>query len=320
MATDFRRIAEVKVFYSDTFELPLPALHRFPMTKYRLLRERISAADREETELLVPNAATDEQLALVHLPDYIHRVAAGELSDLEIRRIGFPWSLAMVERSRRSVGASIDAGRAACNEGISVNLAGGTHHAFPDSGQGYCIFNDVAVAARVLQNEGLARRVLFIDLDVHQGNGTAAITDGDDSLFSFSIHCDRNYPFRKGTSDLDVGLKQGTGDQEFLDRLEQSLSEIDRRFEADFVFYLAGADPFAGDRLGLLALSKSGLVQRDRMVFEHCRQRNIPCAISMSGGYASQIDDIVDIHFGTVMTALEFCQPGATTGTNRRQH
>lgn len=307
----------MKIYYSDTFELPLPPGHRFPMSKYRLLRERVAASDVNELELLIPDAATDEQLALVHHPDYIRRVADGRLSDLEIRRIGFPWSPAMVERSRRSVGASINAGRSACVDGISVNLAGGTHHAFSDSGQGYCVFNDTAVAARVIQAEGLARRVLFIDLDVHQGNGTAAITQGDDTLFSFSIHCEKNYPFRKGTSDLDVELKQGTGDSEFLDCLERALHEVDLRFDADFVFYLAGADPFVGDRLGLLTLSKFGLEKRDRMVFEFCRQRNLPCAVSMSGGYAKNVDDIVDIHFNTVLAALAFCTPESTTGTKR---
>jgi acetoin utilization deacetylase AcuC-like enzyme len=205
-------------------------------------------------------------------------------------------------------------------EGLSVNLAGGTHHAFPDSGQGYCVFNDVAVAARALQRDGLARRVLFVDLDVHQGNGTAAVTRADESLFSFSMHCGMNFPFRKEASDLDVSLPAKTGDSEYLEVLVKSLREVDRCFPADFVFYLAGADPYAGDRLGMLALSKSGLARRDRIVLDYCCQRGLPCAVSMSGGYAPDIDDIVDIHFETVMTACEFWRTWTTTGKKRSVH
>ena len=197
----------MKIFYSDTFELPLPPKHRFPMAKYRLLRERIAeSADFADSQLLVPAGATDEELATVHDPDYIQSVRRGTLTDLEIRRIGFPWSTGLMERSRRSVGASIEAGRAALDCGVSVNLAGGTHHAFPDAGQGYCVFNDATVAARVLQTEGLIEKALFVDLDVHQGNGTACVARDDEHLFAFSIHCEKNFPFRKEVSDLDVAL------------------------------------------------------------------------------------------------------------------
>jgi acetoin utilization deacetylase AcuC-like enzyme len=304
----------VKLFYSDTFELPLPTGHRFPMAKYRLLRERIEAARPFGAELRVPAAATDEQLGLVHTADYIHRVVHGQLDDLEIRRIGFPWSERMVERSRRSVGASIEAGKAALDDGLAVNLAGGTHHAMPDGGQGYCVFNDVAVAARVLQKAGRVQDVLFIDLDVHQGNGTAAIAAGDPTLFAFSIHCGKNFPFRKAAGDLDVELPEGTGDAAYLNALATALETVRSRFAADLVFYLAGADPYAGDRLGRLALSMAGLRERDRMVFEFCRREALPCAVSMSGGYARNVDEIVAIHFATVMTALEFHQQLAPAG------
>lgn len=297
----------MKIFYSDTFELPLPEKHRFPMSKYRLLREKIASSSKfRDAELLVPAGATDQELATVHQPEYIRRVEMGELTELEIRRLGFPWSPELMERSRRSVGASIEAGRAALTEGISVNLAGGTHHAFPDAGQGYCVFNDVAVAARVLQSDQPVANVLFIDLDVHQGNGTAFVTQGDDSLYSFSIHCEKNFPFRKGASDLDISLPKGASDQEFLDSLVRSLEQIETCFHADLVFYLAGADPYEGDRLGHFNLSKAGLKQRDRIVFEFCRRHRIPLAVSMAGGYAPDVGDIVDIHFSTVLGCLEY--------------
>ncbi len=297
----------MKIYYSDTFELPLPENHRFPMSKYRLLRERIAAAAAfDDAKLLIPSAATDQQLLLVHDPEWMRKVVDGDLSDIEERRIGFPWSPQMVERSRRSVGASIAAGRAAMQQGIGVNLAGGTHHAFPDAGQGYCVFNDSLVAARVLQSEGLLGNVLFIDLDVHQGNGTAAVACDDTNLFSFSMHCEKNFPFRKTTSDLDISLPPGTGDDEYHTRLQEALNEIDSRFDADLVFYLAGADPFSGDRLGQLGLSKAGLQQRDEMVMRFCERQGWPVALAMAGGYAPNIDDIVDIHFATVCIAKEF--------------
>ncbi len=304
----------MKVFYSDTFELPLPENHRFPMAKYRLLRERIAELQLVDLQLLIPDPATDAQLALVHHAEYLQRATEGELTELEIRRIGFPWSPQMVERSRRSVGASIAAGRAALDEGVGVNLAGGTHHAFPDAGQGYCVFNDAAVAARQLQREGRAQQVLFIDLDVHQGNGTAAIARSDPTLFSFSMHCEKNFPFRKESGDLDIPLPAGAGDDRFLETLEQTLQRMPRTFQPDLVFYLAGADPYAGDRLGQLALSKTGLRQRDGLVFDYCRSESLPCAVAMSGGYAPQIDDIVDIHFATVMAALGVARQVAATG------
>lgn len=279
------------------------------MAKYRRLRHRIAdASEFQLAELLVPTGATDEQLALVHDPEYVARVIQGELTDLEIRRIGFPWSPGLMERSRRSVGASIEAAQRALQESVSVNLAGGTHHAFPDAGQGYCVFNDAAVAARVLQQANRVKNVLFIDLDVHQGNGTAAIARPDPTLFSFSMHCEKNFPFRKTQGDLDVSLPPDTGDDDFLRALLMGLETIEQQFEPDLVFYLAGADPYEGDRLGQLQVSKTGLSQRDEIVFQYCTRHQLPIAVAMAGGYAPNIDDIVDIHFATVCRALQHHQ------------
>lgn len=298
----------MELFYSDTFELPLPAGHRFPMAKYTLLRNRIEQelVGENGCQLLLPPAATDQQILLAHTPEYLSAIKSGELTAVQQRRIGFPWSEKMVERSRRSTGASIAASRSAMKNGVSVNLAGGTHHAFAGSGQGYCVFNDVCVGGRVLQQSGLAEKVLVIDLDVHQGNGTSGIVKNDRSMFSFSIHCEKNFPFKKTAGDLDIALPAGTGDEVYLNQLRLGLGKIHQSFEADFVFYLAGADPFEGDRLGLLNLTKPGLAERDKIVFEFCQRRDIPIAVAMAGGYAPGICDIVDIHFSTVETALQF--------------
>ena len=292
----------MKLFYSDTFELPLPDTHRFPMAKYRLLRERI-ASSTLDVELLIPPAATDDQLLLVHSREYLDKVKSGRLSALEQRRIGFPWSEKMVERSRRSTGATIAAGFAAAEHGMAFNLAGGTHHAFADSGQGYCVFNDTCVAARVLQAAGVIAKALIVDCDVHQGNGTSAITKDDESLYSFSMHCSKNFPFQKTEGDLDVALPPGTGDAAYMHHLSQSLEQIEKHITPDIVFYLAGADPFEDDRLGQLSLSQQGLLERDKYIFDYFRNRSIPIATCMAGGYADDIDKIVDLHFATVKAA-----------------
>ena len=296
----------LKLFYSDTFELPLPDRHRFPMSKYRLLRERIlQDSIASQCELSLPAAATNEQLSRVHSQEYVEAICAGNLSNVEIRRIGFPWSLAMVERSRRSTGASIEAGFAALEDGVAGNLAGGTHHAFKENGQGFCVFNDVCVAARALQGEGRVKKVLVVDCDVHQGNGTSSIARGDASLFSFSMHCEKNYPFQKTGGDCDIPLPVGTTDTLYLEKLETELKNVFDLFLPDFVFYLAGADPYTKDRLGLLDLSKDGLATRDRIVMSLCHEKGVPIAFAMAGGYAPEISDIVDIHFQTVKIAVE---------------
>jgi acetoin utilization deacetylase AcuC-like enzyme len=304
----------VKTYYTDSFVLPLPAGHRFPMEKYRLLRERVAASGLvAPEELCVPEPAGDAQLTLVHDPDYVARVSSGQLSERELRRIGFPWSPALVERSRRSVGATIAAARAALADGFGASLAGGTHHAYADHGEGYCVFNDVAVAARVLQAEGRARRVLVLDCDVHQGNGTAAIFAGDPSVFTFSIHGARNFPFHKERSDLDIALPDEAGDELFLGALGEGLERALASARADVAIYLAGADPFAGDRLGRLAVSKAGLAERDRLVLARCRAAGLPVAITMSGGYARELGDTVDIHYQTLATAAAL-SVGAAAG------
>ncbi|PJF44774.1 MAG: histone deacetylase [Phototrophicales bacterium] len=295
------------IHYCDTFVLPLPPHHRFPMAKYRMLRERVLASGLLPTERICePIGATDEQLLLVHDPAYIERVKTGTLSPLEIRRIGFPWSLGMVQRSRRSVGGTIGAARSALQYGAGVNLAGGTHHAGYDYGSGFCVFNDVVVAARVMQHEGLVCRVLIVDADVHQGEGTAALCEGDSTIFTFSIHAEKNFPFRKYPSDLDIGLADGTGDAEYLAQFEMGLLKALSMAQADLVFYIGGADPYIDDRLGRLALSKAGLAERDRILYDICGSMNLPVATVMGGGYSPQLEDIVDIHFMTVSLAVRY--------------
>jgi acetoin utilization deacetylase AcuC-like enzyme len=294
----------MRAFYSDHFVLPLPDGHRFPMAKYARLRQRVvdegvvAAGDLQEAP-----AASWDALTLAHTAAYVAAVAAGTLPPEMIRRIGFPWSPAMVERSRRSAGATIAAARAALEDGAAVNLAGGTHHAFADRGEGYCVFNDVAVAARLLQHEGRCRRVAVVDCDVHQGNGTAAIFRDDPTVFTFSLHGAKNYPFRKETSDLDVELADGADDEAYLTAVAEHVPAVLAGHRPDLVFYLAGADPYAGDRLGRLKVSIAGLARRDALVFDTCRAAGVPVAVTMSGGYATEVDDIVAIHLNTVRAA-----------------
>ena len=294
----------MKVFYSDQFVLPLPEGHRFPMNKYSMLRERVESADIcGPGELLLPHAVTDEEILRAHDPDYLKKVVTGTLTDKEIRRIGFPWSERMVERSRRASGGTLDACRAALEEGIAANLAGGTHHAFAGSGEGFCVLNDSAIAARALRAEGLVDKVAVLDTDVHQGNGTACILRGDPHVFTFSIHGAKNYPFHKEESDLDVPLADGTDDDAFLAALSGPLDRVLELAAWDLAIFLAGADPFEDDKLGRLSVTKEGLARRDQMVLEACRKRGIPVAVTMAGGYAKDVEDTVDIHFQTIQRA-----------------
>jgi acetoin utilization deacetylase AcuC-like enzyme len=273
------------------------------MAKYSKLRERILADGIIAAEdLHEAPAATWEQLELVHDPRYVDAVRSGTVEPDVQRRIGFPWSPEMVERSRRSVGATIAASRIALEDGVAANLAGGTHHAFSDRGEGFCVFNDVAVATRVLQHDH-ARRIAIVDLDVHQGNGTAAIFKDDESVFTFSMHGEKNFPFKKEVSNLDVALADGTADDQYLSLLRPHLAEVLNHHRPDFVFYLAGADPYEGDRLGRLKITIDGLRERDELVLRACSQAGLPVAISMSGGYANDIDAIVTIHGNTIQTA-----------------
>ena len=294
----------MKAFYCDRFVLPLPEGHRFPMEKYSRLRERVLAAGIVAAgDLIVPHAATDEEILRAHDPEYLRRVAAGELDRAEARRIGFPWSLGLVERSRRSAGGTIEACRAALEDGAAVNLAGGTHHAFRDRGEGYCVLNDAAIASRAMQAEGRVERVVVIDCDVHQGNGTAAIFADDPTVFTFSIHSRNNFPFHKERSDLDVELPDGTADADYLAALEEGLDRAVPAARADLAIYVSGADPHERDRLGRLKVSRAGLRERDRWVFAHCRRAGLPVAVVMAGGYNVDVAETVEIHLQTVAEA-----------------
>ena len=295
----------MKAFYTDHFVLPLPAGHRFPMEKYSRLRDLVGS--QAGIELVEAPSVTDTQILYAHDPSYLIKVIEGTLSAQEQREIGFPWSTQMVERSRRSAGATVAAAKTALQEGIAANLAGGTHHAYRDTGSGFCVFNDSAIAARTLQKEvNPSLKVAVIDLDVHQGNGTAAILQNDDSIFTLSIHGENNFPFKKEQSDLDVGLADGSNDEIYLHSLSTALDQLDSRFKADCLIFLAGADPHEGDRLGRLNISKDGMRLRDEMVFQYALDRQLPIAFSMAGGYGKEIESTVDIHFQTIKTALQF--------------
>lgn len=305
------RSPDMQAFYADQFVLPLPPGHRFPMPKYRLLRERLEGL--AGLEMRQAPAASDGELALAHSPEYVSAVSDGTLSEAQQREIGFPWSEAMVARARRSVGATIAAARGALADGVAANLAGGTHHASADKGAGYCVFNDVAVAARLMQAEwhrarhASLLRVAVIDLDVHQGNGTAAIFADDTTVFTLSMHGAKNFPFRKEPSDLDIELPDGCGDAEYLEALDAALAELWRRHEhapPGLIFYLAGADPHEGDRLGRLKLTTAGLAERDRRVLAAARERRIPIAMAMAGGYGRVIEDTVEVQFNTIVEAV----------------
>jgi len=302
----------MKLFYAATHIQTLPAGHRFPMGKYELLRQRL-AAEMPQLTLELADPASEGELALVHTPMYIEAVFKGSLSPAAQREIGFPWSEGMVERARRSVGATVMAARSAFTQGVAANLAGGTHHAYADKGGGFCVFNDVAVAARLMQAEWARhhRRVLqvaVIDLDVHQGNGTAHIFRDDPSVFTLSVHGAKNFPFRKEASDIDVELPDGCGDAPYSEALDKALLELQERCAPDLVFYLAGADPHEGDRLGRLNLSFAGLQQRDQCVLAWARQRRIPLAMVMAGGYGRQIEDTVQVQMNTFAQALQAWQ------------
>jgi acetoin utilization deacetylase AcuC-like enzyme len=303
----------VHAYYADHFILPLPSGHRFPMAKYGRLRERL-ASELPQVRLGQAFPASDGELALVHTPAYIADIQHGTLSAAAQREIGFPWSPAMAERARRSVGATVQACRdVMAGRGLAANLAGGTHHSYADKGSGFCVFNDAAVAARLMQAEHARQhrlagslRVAIIDLDVHQGNGTARIFANDESVFTLSMHGAKNFPFRKEPSDLDVELPDGTGDAVYLEALERALEELEQRFEPGLVIYLAGADPHEGDRLGRLKLSFDGLEARDRRVMDWAWQRRVPLAFTMAGGYGLDMEATVQVQMNTYRTALEY--------------
>ncbi len=311
----------MQAFYADHFVLPLPEGHRFPMQKYAMLRERL-LAEMPDIEFKQALSASDDELVLVHTQDYIDAVTYGKLSSAQQREIGFPWSLEMAERARRSVGATLQAARVALSgDGVAANLAGGTHHAYPDRGSGFCVFNDVAVAARCMQvefsrNHSQTDRVLqiaIVDLDVHQGDGTAHIFQDDASVFTLSLHGAKNFPVRKQKSDCDIELSDGCNDADYLDALKDGLDQIDQRFAPDLVIYLAGADVHEGDRLGRLALTDAGMQARDRRVFQWAWHRRTPLAMTMAGGYGRDIDSTIRVQVNTYRIALEYWQRWQTT-------
>jgi acetoin utilization deacetylase AcuC-like enzyme len=297
----------VNVWSSAKYTFPLPNGHRFPIAKYALLRERVIDDGVVSAERVHdPEPASREDLLLVHTPDYVDRFTNGRLTRDEERRLGFPWSPALVERSHRAAGGTLEAAACALDDGVAMNLAGGTHHAFPSHGEGFCVFNDVAVAIRALQRGDRISRAAVVDLDVHQGNGTNAVFADDERVFTFSMHGRKNYPFHKVPGSLDVELEDGTGDDEYLALLAESLPRVLDRARPDLVVYLAGADPYAGDRLGRLALTFGGLARRDTFVLELCREVGLPVVITIAGGYAEPIADTVAIHATTARIAASY--------------
>ncbi len=291
----------MRAWSSSRFLVALPPGHRFPIAKYQAVREGVTARGiLDHADIHEPDRVDRTALALAHTDAYVSSIEDGTLTEAAARRLGFPWGPGLRERSFRTVQGTIEAARDALAGGAGLNLAGGTHHAFAGHGEGFCVFNDVAVATRLLQREGHLRRVAVVDLDVHQGNGTARIFDQDPDVYTFSMHGQGNYPFHRERSRRDVELADGTDDSAYLAQLEAHLDEVIDEASADLVFYLAGADPYAGDRFGRLALSMDGLRERDRRVFAACRRRGLPVTVTLAGGYAERIEDIVAIHANTV--------------------
>ena len=287
----------MKISYHSSYEVALPAGHPFPISKYSLLKSRLAAEGLIAPDaLLEPTELDMSTLALVHTDEYLAKLQSATLSTVEIRKLGLPWSEALWRRSRLACAGTLLAARAAFEEGLAANMAGGTHHAFADHGEGFCVLNDVAVAAMKLRAEGMIRRSAVIDLDVHQGNGTAAIFENDEDVFTFSMHGERNYPLSKMRSNLDVPLRNGAGDSEYLEELERHLPAVLARSRAELVFYLAGVDVAAGDRYGKLALTEEGIRRRDRKVIRTVRDRGIPLVITLAGGYAATRMRTAELH------------------------
>ncbi|HYI92916.1 MAG TPA: histone deacetylase [Bryobacteraceae bacterium] len=305
----------MKLYYSDQYEIPLPPGHRFPVRKYRMLREVLQATglfDFAPAPLADPTT-----IALIHERTYVQNFLAGSLDSSVIRRIGFPWSQQLVQRTLASVGSTVAASRDALRCGRGGGLAGGTHHAFSDTGSGFCVFNDMAVAIAVLREEGKIRRAAILDLDVHQGDGTAKIFEDDDNVLTISIHGQNNFPFRKQTSSLDVGLPDGAGDDEFLEALTRVLPKA-IEFRPDILFFQSGVDGLASDKLGRLQLTCEGLAERDKRVFMACMQAGIPCVVTLGGGYSDPIDFTVHAHATTFRLMAEISRPSDAHVPGRR--
>ena len=298
----------MKLIYSDRYDLNL-GNHVFPSIKYRLIKEKLLRDQiARPQDFIEPAAASEDDIAQVHHREYIRKLQAGKLSYLEILRLEIPYSPELVRAVWLCAGGSILAGRLALQDGVCANIGGGFHHAYPDHGEGFCVLNDFAIAIRRLQKEKAIERAMTVDCDVHQGNGTAAIFAGDHTVFTLSIHQENNYPYPKPPSSLDINLRDGTEDAEYLQELEKGLDQALGDFQPNLIFYVAGADPYRDDQLGGLKVSVEGLEQRDRMVFEKARQRNLPVAVTLAGGYARRVEDTIRIHTNTIRVAKEFAK------------
>lgn len=294
------QMSNYNIFYSPYYYADIGEDHVFPIRKFEIARDILLAEGTlKADQIIAPEQVAKDDLLLVHTDDYITRLAEGRLTAKEVRKLGLPWSESLVRRSFHAISGTINAARRALVDGVSSNLAGGTHHSYPDRGEGFCVLNDVAVSIRVLQREQLANRFLIIDLDVHQGNGTAFIFQDSPEVFTFSMHGAKNFPLFKEKSKLDIELADGTADDEYLETLDHAMARL-RLHNADIIFYLAGADPYEKDRLGRLKLTKEGLRRRDEAVLRFARDEGIPIVTTMSGGYAQEIADTVDIHCNTI--------------------
>ena len=298
----------MKLIYADAYDLNL-GNHVFPSIKYRLIKEKLLRDQIAGPEdFIAPSAASEDDIALVHHREYIRKLQAGKLSYLEILRLEIPYSPELVRAVWLGAGGSILAGRLALQDGAAVNVGGGFHHAYPDHGEGFCVLNDFAIGIRRLQKEKAIARAMTVDCDVHHGNGTAAIFAGDPTVFTLSIHQENNYPYPKPSSTLDINLRDGVEDAEYLDELEKGLDQALGAFQPDLIYYVAGADPYRDDQLGGLKLSIEGLERRDRLVFEKARAKNIPVAVTLAGGYARRVEDTIEIHTNTIRVAKEFAK------------
>lgn len=296
----------MRVSYSVGYQAPLPEDHIFPMGKFKGLHRFLLKHEWIRSEDIVePSEASVSDLLTVHTPVYVQEILSGKMNERKHRRLGLPWSPGLAHRSRLAVQGTINASLMALQDGIAGNLAGGTHHAMPNYGEGFCIFNDVAVAIKVLQRSMWVRNVLVIDCDVHQGNGTASVFAGDNSVFTFSMHGENNYPFRKPPSTMDIGMADQTNDADYLKKLAEALQVIFDRFEPELVYYLGGIDPLATDHFGRLSLSLDGLYKRDRLVIEKCYNLKVPITLLLSGGYAPTLQETVEAHALMYQAGLE---------------
>ena len=303
----------MQVFYTPRYYADIGSGHIFPIRKFELVRNKLlGEATLEPSEIVEPSPAPLEEVLLVHTTDYVSRLCSGNLTSKEIRRLGLPWSESLVQRSFYAVGGTLAATHASLAQGYSSNLAGGTHHSFSDRGEGFCVLNDVAIAIRAMRARKLIQRAAIVDCDVHQGNGTATIFAGDNDTFTFSIHGTNNYPLFKARSTLDIELGDGTSDTKYLETLANHLPAV-FAFDPEIVFYLAGADPYKGDKLGRLALSIDGLRERDAYVLRECYEREVPIVTVMSGGYGKDINDTIEIHCNTIRMVKEIFEPRVAT-------